>query len=147
MWLAGCGSVDPIAPPDSSGEGFGTTETRGDTDADTDGLDTDGPGSGGSTAAGEGSTSAECPAGAQGCRCLPEAACAEGLLCATDLCVPPGSCEVGDVGTEGCPCTPKGTCEAALICASDLCVMPIAPTDPVGVLLTHSDFAGSFAVD
>lgn len=133
----GCGSVEPIGPPESSGDTWTTSSGPSDlsstggaqTDGDeTSGGDSSGSSSGGSSgtstgrADGSGSTTGGCPAGDLGCGCLPDNGCAKGLTCATEICVSDLPCPVEEAGMETCQCTDGGGCDEGLLCASELCV-------------------------
>ena len=131
---AGCGSVEPIGPPESSGEFFATSSgapESSSTTASQTGSSTDTSGgtatsttTGTSTgqADGSGSTTDDCPLGELGCACLPGTECGEGLRCASEICVPDLACPVEQAGMETCQCTEGGGCDEGLTCASNLCV-------------------------
>lgn len=142
--LAACGSVEPIGPPESSGESFTTGDTfagttslgTGDTETDGDTeLGTSTGGTGGSSSSGgttgtstgaqvDGSGTDDCMRGEAGCSCLPNNGCAAGLVCASNFCVPDLPCPTEQAGMETCQCTDGGGCDEGLVCASDLCVDP-----------------------
>lgn len=146
---AGCGSVEPIGPPESSGDSWtagatdagtathatGTdsdTQERTDSSVTTSGADdastsggTNGAASSSSTGArADASDTGDCVAGELGCACLPMTGCAEGLTCASDICIPDLPCAPDRAGQETCQCSEGGGCDAGLVCASMLCVDP-----------------------
>lgn len=142
LMLAGCGSVEPIGPPESSGESWTssggdvpTTSGTASAESTSDGSGTAGGSTGGSSSgtsgtgtstgtAVDGSGSGGCAEGELGCACLPMNGCADGLMCASGFCVIDMPCPVEQTGSETCQCTKGGGCDEGLVCASNLCVDP-----------------------
>ncbi len=145
LLLAGCGSVEPIGPPESSGESWstsggdaptgsagtdsasaaGTGDDSGTAGSSTGGSSSGTMGTGSSTGmAVDDSGSGGCAEGELGCACLPMNGCAEGLMCASGFCVLDIPCPVEQTGSETCQCTKGGGCDEGLVCASNLCVDP-----------------------
>ncbi len=139
LLVAGCGSVETIGPPESSGENWTTgdgvasdTDTVATTGSGT-GVGTDAASTGGSSSGSSGSSSgaqgdstggSECSQGELGCACLPMDGCADGLICNSGFCVVDMPCPAEEAGMETCQCTPGGGCDEGLVCASDRCVDP-----------------------
>ncbi|MHC4836861.1 MAG: variable surface family protein [Planctomycetota bacterium] len=91
---------------------------------------------------------AACPTGTEGCGCGTEGTCADGLVCAADICV--SGCAPGD---PGCVCracaNPDGCCDAdavgnPMVCLDDVCQPPRCA---LGTLDCFCDAAGRCEAD